>query len=284
MPMRPSLVRFGLLAVALVVGGSACQAPPEPWPQSVERAPPLPYREPIAVATRESAPPERIAPIIERGTGSFVQRPPGPVTPAIARNAAGEVTLNVVDADLREVVRMVLQDALGVNYVIDPAVQGTVTVQTSEPVQAEDLEAILNAILRVNGAALVRTGDLYRVVPIDAALSSGAPPALQPLPDAGAPGFGIRVVPLRFATAAKMAELLAPFAPPAACSRSTSRAMSCCWQVRPPSWMRWARWSPCSTSTGWPGCRSACFRSRRRRQRSWRRSWRPCSVVGRPVR
>ena len=48
----PSLVRFGLLAVALVVGGSACQAPPEPWPQSVERAPPLPYREPIAVATR----------------------------------------------------------------------------------------------------------------------------------------------------------------------------------------------------------------------------------------
>ena len=214
MPMRPSLVRFGLLAAALAVGGSACQAPPEPWPQSVERAPPLPYREPIAVATRELPPPERIAPIIERGTGSFVQRPPGPVTPAIARNAAGEVTLNVVDADLREVVRMVLQDALGVNYVIDPAVQGTVTVQTSEPVQAGDLEAILNAILRVNGAALVRTGDLYRVVPIDAALSSGAPPALQPLPDAGAPGFGIRVVPLRFATAAKMAELLAPFAPP----------------------------------------------------------------------
>ena len=214
MPMRPSLVRFGLLAAALAVGGSACQAPPEPWPQSVERAPPLPYREPIAVATRESPPPERIAPIIDRGTGSFVQRSQGPVTPAIARNAAGEVTLNVVDADLREVVRMVLQDALGVNYVIDPAVQGTVTVQTSEPVQAGDLEAILNAILRVNGAALVRTGDLYRVVPIDAALSSGAPPALQPLPETGSPGFGIRVVPLRFGTAAKLAELLAPFAPP----------------------------------------------------------------------
>ena len=124
MPMRPSLVRFGLLAAALAVGGSACQAPPEPWPQSVERAPPLPYREPIAVATRKSPPPERIAPIIDRGTGSFVQRSQGPVTPAIARNAAGEVTLNVVDADLREVVRMVLQDALGVNYVIDPAVQG----------------------------------------------------------------------------------------------------------------------------------------------------------------
>jgi general secretion pathway protein D len=216
MPMRPPLVWFGLLAAALAVGASACQWPRGAPHEAVEQAPPpQPWREPrTAAPPRETPLPEPIAPLIERGSGSFVRSLARAAGATIARNAAGEVTLNVVDGDLREVVRMVLQDGLGVNYVIDPAVQGTVTVQTSEPVRAEDLVAILDAILRVNGAALVRTGDLFKVVPLDAALASGAPPAIQRLPDAGAPGFGIRVVPLQFATAAKLAELLAPFAPP----------------------------------------------------------------------
>ena len=80
MPMRPSLVRFGLLAVALVVGGSAAKRHRSRGRSRSSGRPPLPYREPIAVATRSRHRPERIAPIIERGTGSFVQRPPGPVT------------------------------------------------------------------------------------------------------------------------------------------------------------------------------------------------------------
>jgi len=155
-----------------------------------------------------------LEPVVQRGTGSFVA-PPGPaVSAALTTDAAGEITLNVVDAELREVVRLVLQDALGVNYVIDPAVGGQITVQTMRPLPADDLVAVLDAVLRMNGAALVRVGDLYKVVPIDQAIASGPVPGIGPVPDAGDPGFGVRVVPLRFVSANELAPVLAPFAPP----------------------------------------------------------------------
>jgi general secretion pathway protein D len=155
-----------------------------------------------------------MAPIVERGTGVFVQPPPARSHATVASTATGEVTLNVVDADLREVVRLVLEDTLHVNYVIDPSVGGTITVQTSHPVARADLPAMLDAILRVNGAALVKLGDLYKVVPIDQALTSGLVPGIHPAPEANQPGFGVVVVPLRFVSAAALAPLLQPFAPP----------------------------------------------------------------------
>jgi general secretion pathway protein D len=214
---RAPLLRLDRLAAAVALALSACQAPDElPPPERIEqRAVPFEPREPVMLAPPAGpAPGGKVAPVIERGTGTFVGAPQRPVTAAITRDAAGEVTLNVVDADVREVVRMVLQDALGANYVIDPAVQGTVTVQTSQPVPAADLAPILDAVLRINGAALVREGDLYKVVPLEQAMVSGATPTIYPLPEAGTPGFGIQVVPLRFISAAEAARLIEPFAPP----------------------------------------------------------------------
>jgi len=209
------LLRFGIVAAA-VAAASACQAPDEapPLERVEQRAVPFEPREPVALSPPGAPEPEQMAPVIERGTGRFVGAPGRAANATITRDAAGEVTLNVVDADLREVVRMVLQDALGANYVIDPSVQGTITVQTSQPVPPEDLAPILDAVLRINGAALVRDGELYQVVPIELAMISGATPTIYPLPEAGMPGFGIQVVPLRFISAAEAARVLEPFAPP----------------------------------------------------------------------
>jgi general secretion pathway protein D len=216
MLMRSPLIRFSILAAAVATGASACQAPDEaPRLERIEE-PSVPFEPtaPMALAPPGSAAPsETIAPVIERGSGTFVRRPSRAATASITRAATGEVTLNVVDADVREVIRMVLQDALGANYVIDPTVQGTVTVQTSQPVPAADLVPILDAVLRVNGAALVQDGDLYQVVPIEQAMISGATPTIYPLPQAGTPGFGIRIVPLEFISTAEAARLLEPFAP-----------------------------------------------------------------------
>ncbi len=217
MPLRLSVVRLGwLAAAALALAG--CGSWPAERPRAPEPAPPAVA--PAAVSARPGAPtglpqtPPHMAPVVERGTGVFVQPPPDRSRASIASNAAGDVTLNVVDADLREVVRLVLEDTLHVNYVIDPAVGGTITVQTSHPVAPADLPAMLDAVLRVNGAALVKIGDLYKVVPIDQALTSGPAAGIHPAPDAGRPGFGVVVVPLRFVSAATLAPLLEPFSPP----------------------------------------------------------------------
>ena len=132
----------------------------------------------------------------------------------VEHNSSNGVTLNVADADVRDVVRLVLGDTLHVNYVVDPTVSGQVTVRTSHPVARSDLPALLDAILRVNGAALVKSGDVYKIVPIDQALTNGLAPDIHPLADAGRPGFTIVVVPVRFVSADALVPLLTPFAPP----------------------------------------------------------------------
>jgi general secretion pathway protein D len=159
----------------------------------------------------EAKPVERV---VQRGTGTFASPPERRVQASMTTEADGEIMLNVVDGELREVVRMVLESALGANYVIDPAIGGRITIQTTRPLPPEDLVPVLDGVLRMNGAALVQTGDLFKVVPIDQALTAGAMPQLRPLPNAGMPGFGVQVVPLRFVSATELGPLLEPFTPP----------------------------------------------------------------------
>lgn len=177
------------------------------------RLPPVARREPtqLQLPSADDAG-EPVARVVERGTGTFVT-PPSLRSRASVTEADGEITLNVVDAELREVVRLVLEDALGVNYVIDPSVGGRITVQTTRPIPRGDLVAVLDAVLRMNGAAVIQSGDLYQIVPIEQAMTSGPTPELRRLPGAARAGFGIQVVPLRFVSASEMARLLEPFAP-----------------------------------------------------------------------
>jgi general secretion pathway protein D len=78
----------------------------------------------------------------------------------------GDITLNFANADLREVVRSVLGDLLRLNYVIDPALQGSITMQTSRPLPREAVLPALESALHANGATLVEQDGLYRVLPI----------------------------------------------------------------------------------------------------------------------
>jgi general secretion pathway protein D len=208
-----------LLAVvtATLVG---CEA----WPEQ-DQEPPFgdtrptgPVTSPVRAAPTVlgTSPPdeaESVQRVIQRGTGTFLSPPARRAQPSLTTEADGGITLNVVDGELREVVRMVLEAGLGANYVIDPAVAGRITIQTTRPLPAKDLVPVLDAILRMNGAALVQTGDLFKVVPLDQALTAGAVPDVAPALNAGTPGFGVQVVPLRFVSAAELGTLLEPFAP-----------------------------------------------------------------------
>jgi len=213
------------LVLCLVLSLAACQ----PWPpwrepdRPAERTdpraapqPPLPPTPPVAQQPLSLTPDEpdaRPPPVIDRGTGALIGAPRSRSQLSLTSDVEGEITLNVVDADLREVVRLILEDTLGVNYIIDPLVEGTITVQTSRPLPAEDLIALLDGILRLNGAALIRADQLYKVVPIDQAMSSGLMPEVRPVDEAGEAGFSVRVVPLEYVSAADIAEILTPFAP-----------------------------------------------------------------------
>ena len=123
----------------------------------------------------------------------------------------GDVKLNFQNANLLEVIKIILGDTLGVNYTIDPAVQGTVSMVTTNALEREDLVPTLETLLRMNGAALITGDDLYRIVPLANALAETRAAQLGdsklPLPQ----GFEVRVVPLRYVAAEEMAQILTPF-------------------------------------------------------------------------
>ena len=149
------------------------------------------------------------------GSGNFINPVVGTWQP-IKISIQGEVTLNFVDADLHEVIRAILGDTLRVNYVIDPKVQGLVTLQTSRPIPRSAIVPTLEHILRLNGAALVLNEDLYRILPADLAARETGTPQLGFLPVPRGRGFGLQVVPLRFVAAAEMEKILEPISQPGA--------------------------------------------------------------------
>ncbi|MEZ5932003.1 MAG: type II secretion system secretin GspD [Alphaproteobacteria bacterium] len=148
---------------------------------------------------------------VDQGTGRLIGQPASLPDGAVVLDDAGDITLNVVDADIREVVRLVLEDALGANYVIDPAVTGSITIRTSRPVPAKEILPLLSSVLEANGAALIEKRGLFHVLPRDQAASAGGRPSTRLGLKAGRPGTGLLVAPLRYASSTQLAELLQPF-------------------------------------------------------------------------
>ena len=173
-------------------------AAPQPPPGAATAAQPL------------SPPPERT--LLLPGTQTFTRTPA--VRAAASEAASGDVTLNFENANIREVVKVILDDLLNENYLLDPRVQGGVTLQTSRPLPKDALVPTLELVLRMNGAALVKRDGAYHIVPRAEALSGAPAPQLgnsdAPLPS----GFGIRIVPLEFIAATEMQKILEPLASP----------------------------------------------------------------------
>ena len=160
---------------------------------------------------RADARPAPETPEVYRGTGAVARGQATRGEPqVIAGN--GEVTLNFVNTDIREVARAVLGEVLRLNYVIDPRVQGAVTVQTSRPLARAAVLPTLETVFRTSGFALVERDGMYRIVPLEAAPRTGgaAEGAGRSLPA----GAGAYVVPLRFASAAEVKKVIDPLVPP----------------------------------------------------------------------
>src|SRR5919109_1032745 len=82
------------------------------------------------------------------GTGFGVKAQPQ-ANPVVL-GQGGEVTLNFVNADVREVIDTVLGTTLKVNFIIDPRVQGVVTLRTARPVPAAQVIGVLEDVLAMN--------------------------------------------------------------------------------------------------------------------------------------
>jgi general secretion pathway protein D len=111
------------------------------------------------------------------------------------------VEMNFEGAEIKTVAKTLLGDVLKLNVVVDPRVQGTVTLASAGAIPRKDLLSAFESVLRMSNAAIVREGNLVKIVPLaeaggNSAVSMGA----------GQPGFGVSIVPLRYVSASTVAK------------------------------------------------------------------------------
>ncbi len=125
--------------------------------------------------------------------------------------ASGQITLNFNDVDAKEAAKTVLDDVLKQTYVIDPKVEGKISIKSGKPIAAKDALRLLETGLQQVGAVLVVRGGTHYVLPKGQALPEG-PNAIVPSGGPAATGFSSRAVQLKYIAAAEMADILKPIA------------------------------------------------------------------------
>ena len=136
--------------------------------------------------------------------------PLGAQEPPPAPQDEAPISLFLDNADIHQIIQ-IIGETLGINYVVDPHIQGTVNINTAGNLQRSDLLPILETILRINGATIVQNGNFYEIVPASAALRQALPVQDDAQPLRVDDQFVIQVVRMKFVSASEMSQLLSPY-------------------------------------------------------------------------
>jgi general secretion pathway protein D len=219
---RSRLVPLGLAAVVLLFGGGLLIGCNNLVPGSGQTQSPnildqtqsidlLPrYPQPSGSATANRSKDVRAA--VYNGAADRGDAPPAVTLEGAAPAPSGDgYDLNFESAPVATVAKVVLGDILGTGYIIDPRVQGIVTLTSGRPIPKSDILFVLESALRASSVALVRETNGYRLVPGSEAVGTGH---LDVVTENDRPqaGYGITAVPLRFVSAPTLTKLLDNFA------------------------------------------------------------------------
>ncbi len=126
----------------------------------------------------------------------------------LAHAQPGDQTLNFRDADIREFITAV-SDITGKSFIVDPRVEGKVNVISAKPMAPDEVYAVFESVLRVNGLAAVPSGKMIKIVPEAMAKADG---------DGSGNGIGpdslvTRVIELKHVSAQELLPILTQLVP-----------------------------------------------------------------------
>ena len=139
--------------------------------------------------------------------------PPPTQTATPPPSASAPVTgnLNLNNASLVDVVEALCR-TLKFNYILDPRVKGSVTLNTYGETKTLDARTLLDLLLRINGATMVQVGEVYRIVPVTEANRMPYPPVSvnqSAIPDDEQ--TMLNLIFLKYAGVAEVQKLIEPF-------------------------------------------------------------------------
>ncbi|HIB54448.1 MAG TPA: type II secretion system protein GspD [Nitrospirales bacterium] len=126
-----------------------------------------------------------------------------------------EIVLNFDNANLYKVIK-IIADILGLNYIIDPKIKGTVNIHATGAISNDDLMVIFTDILRINRAAIVQNGAVYHIVPMSDTKTKTL--KLRQTPHLLSEDIGeqshtvtIQIIPLRYIAPSEVEKIVKPF-------------------------------------------------------------------------
>jgi general secretion pathway protein D len=214
--LLPRRTLSALVFAAAVAGIAVAQIPLIPPggtpPVQQQPQPPQPPPAQTPPATPQAQPPAQAQPANPAAGNPAV---PGAQTPAPAPlpgtpTVFGGLSLNNVS--LAEVIDLLARQ-LKLNIILDPRVRGGVILNTYGEVKDIDTRSLLDTILKLNGAALVQQGSIYRVVPLNDISHLAMPPETKTdshdIVEDDQPMFNL--IFLKYVTANELADVLKPF-------------------------------------------------------------------------
>jgi general secretion pathway protein D len=127
------------------------------------------------------------------------------------------VSVNFDNVDIRTVLKTI-GELTGINFIPAESINGTVTAMSPTSIRLDELYSFLQYILDVHGYATIEMDNAVKVVPKTEAVKShtqvrfGADPALIPNTDM----IARQIIPLKYADAAEISEIVTPILSPGA--------------------------------------------------------------------
>ncbi|WP_347274128.1 type II secretion system secretin GspD [Candidatus Kuenenia sp.] len=122
-----------------------------------------------------------------------------------------DIALNFDDAEIKDVVQVILGEILNVNYVLDKRVGGKVNLHASGEVYREELLSMLNSLLYVYNFTILKDGNLYNVLPqAEARRETSIIIHGDKIPE-WSKDIIIQIVPLRYADPKKLSSTVKQF-------------------------------------------------------------------------
>ncbi|MEH6590827.1 MAG: type II secretion system secretin GspD [Halioglobus sp.] len=183
------------------------EASTPPVPASTPAEPKALSESVVELAQNEVEEGDLVQPVIYRGTDRQFKQP---ATKEPIRFVGEDVSLNFEQAPLSEVTHAIMSDILGLDYVIDNAITGNVTLRTRTPIPRNELLKVLESLLKANRVIMIR-GDDNRYLITGSAQASKLSPGISSPKNLSA-GFSTIIAPLRYISASNMAAILKPVA------------------------------------------------------------------------
>lgn len=184
--------RLAWLALALAASWPACA-----WPQDNET--------PAAAADADSDPA-----LLHRGSGAFTAPPPAPPAAPAPATDAPRLDIEFERAPVGAVVETLLANVVGASVIIDPRVEGELTIRSQNQITAGELPRFLQtSVAALNLELIEQAPNVYLLRPVHVQTEGEAAQVYQPGANLRA---GLVIYGLRHVSATEMVRLLQPFA------------------------------------------------------------------------